>query len=72
MSVTPRVKRVIVEHLLEGPDEAQALQSLPPALATDLDVGILQAPLLRELIVCHKPSRTLFVADSGFYVRGMD
>ncbi len=66
MSVTPRVN-VIVEYLLEG--EAPSLDTLPPALSKDLEMGVLEAPLLRELIVCHKPSKTLFVADSGFYVR---
>lgn len=67
MSVTARVN-VIVEYLLEG---EQSLANLPSILAKDLDMGLLQAPLLQELIVCHKASRTLFVADSGFFVRAL-
>lgn len=66
MSVTPRVN-VIVEYLLEGEAEEPSA-ALPPILGNDLEMGVLQAPLLRELIVCHKASRTLLVADSGFFV----
>lgn len=67
MSVTARVN-VIVEYLLEG-EGPEPVAALPPILTKDLEMGVLQAPLLRELIVCHKASRTLFVADSGFFVR---
>lgn len=67
MSVTPRVN-VIVEYLLEGNND-DPLAALPPILTKDLEMGVLRAPLLRELIVCHKASRTLLVADSGFFVR---
>ena len=69
MSVTPRVN-VIVEYLLEGQAAAaEPSAALPAILGKDLEMGVLQAPLLRELIVCHKASRTLLVADSGFFVR---
>lgn len=66
VSVHPRVN-VIAEYLLEG-SPSEAVEALPQALRKDLEVGVLQTPLLREMILCHKPSRTLFVADSGFFI----
>ncbi len=66
VSVHPGVN-VIAEYLLEGPPD-EASTHLPTPLRQDLEVAVLETPLLREMIVCHKPSKTLFVADSGFYI----
>lgn len=67
VSVHPRIN-VIAEHLFEGSGAGGAGEQLPVELREDLGVGVLQTLLLRELIVCHKPSRTLLVSDSGFYI----
>jgi len=67
VSVHPKIN-VIAEYLFEGSKAGGAEGQLPVELREDLEVGVLQTLLLRELIVCHKPSGTLFVSDSGFYI----
>ena len=67
VSVHPKIN-VIAEYLFEGSRAGRAEEQLPVELRKDLEVGVLPTLLLRELIVCHKPSRTLFVSDSGFYI----
>lgn len=66
VSVHPRIN-VISEFLLEGPS-TDAPSQLPLPLRKDLDVAVYETPLLREMVLTHKPSKTLFVADSGFYI----
>jgi len=67
VSVHPKIN-VISEYLFEGSRAGGAKGQLPVELRKDLEVGVLQTLLLRELIVCHKPSQTLFVSDSGFFI----
>ena len=61
LSATFRIA-VIAEFLLNAEDD------LPKALRQDLDVSLLKTPLLQEAVFWHKPSASLLVADSGFFV----
>ncbi len=54
--------RVKVDQILDTEDD------LPQELSSDIALVMMDALVLKEAIILHKPSKTVFVADSGFKV----
>lgn len=42
---------------------------LPPEIKAEVDIALFRSPLVTEAVLCHKSSKTLCTADSGFWVR---
>lgn len=53
---------VKVDQILDTEDD------LPQELTPDIALVIMDALVLKEAIILHKPSKTVFVADAGFKV----